>query len=43
MNYLFGMYGVTWTQIISDTITLIIGMTLYHNLYKKLTVEENKQ
>ena len=42
MNYLFGLYGVTWTQIISDSITFIIGMSLYRNVYKKLTVEERK-
>ena len=42
MNYLFGLYGVTWTQIISDSITFIVGMSLYRNVYKKLTVEESK-
>lgn len=43
MNYLFGLYGVTWTQVISDAITFIIAMTLYRNLYKKLTVEQRKE
>ena len=38
MNRLFGLYGVAWTQLLSDAITLIVSFALYQNVYKKLKV-----
>ena len=38
MNQLFGLYGVVWTQLLSDGITLIVSFALYQNVYKKLKV-----
>ncbi len=40
LNRLFGLYGVVWTQLVSDGITLILSFTLYHNVYRKLTAAE---
>ncbi len=36
MNYLFGLYGIVWTQLLSDSITSVISFSLYHVTYKKL-------
>ena len=36
MNSLFGLYGIVWTQIISDFITIIISYAVYEHTYKKL-------
>ncbi len=36
MNYLFGLYGIVWTQLISDILTAIISFTVYHISYNKL-------
>ena len=38
MNAIFGLYGIVWTQLISDSITLVISFTLYHMTYKKLVI-----
>ncbi len=40
MNYLFGMYGVASTQLLADSITLIISFGLYGAVYKKLKAKE---
>ena len=36
MNALFHLYGIMWTQLIADSITLCIGFLLYRNLLKDL-------
>ncbi len=36
MNAVFGMYGVAWTQMVADAITLVISVFLYRNFVKKL-------
>ena len=38
MNHLFGLYGIVWTQLISDAITTVISMFIYHRSYKKLVL-----
>lgn len=43
MNALFGLYGVVWTQLVSDGITLIISFALYQKVYKDLTREMTVQ
>lgn len=42
MNHFFGMYGIVWTQLLADLITLIISFSLYWSVYKKLKSEEAK-
>lgn len=37
MKYFFGMYGVVWTQLLADGITLIISFTLYRKVYSGIT------
>lgn len=36
MNYLFGLYGVVWTQLISDAITTVISFAVYIRSYRGL-------
>jgi putative MATE family efflux protein len=36
MNALFGLYGVVWTQLLSDGITLVLSFILYQKLLKSL-------
>ena len=40
MNGLFGLYGIVWTQLISDLITAVVSYALYrHSLGKLMTAE----
>ncbi len=41
MNSIFGVYGIMWTQLIADGLTVVISFTLYDRVYKKLTLEKN--
>ncbi len=36
MNYLFGLYGIVWTQLISDILTAVISFIVYNISYTKL-------
>ena len=36
MNFFFGIYGVLWTQIIADTITVTISFLMYRHFNKQL-------
>ena len=36
MNRLVGLYGIIWTQLLADSITVIISFTLYRRTTKKL-------
>ena len=36
MNYIFGLYGIIWTQLISDALTVVISFVVYHFSYKGL-------
>jgi len=40
MNSLFGLYGIIWTQLAADALTLGISSTLYASVLKKLHHEE---
>ena len=40
LNRLFGLYGVVWTQLVSDGITLVISFALYQRVYRRLTAGE---
>ena len=37
MNHFFGLYGIVWTQLISDAITTSISIILYRRTYLRLT------
>lgn len=43
MNHFFGLYGIVWTQLISDIITGIISYAVYHHSIGKLMSESNKE
>ena len=43
MNYFFGLYGIVWTQLISDIITGIISYIIYRRSFKKLMTEGEKE
>ncbi len=32
MSYLGGLYGIVWTQLIADTLTIAVSFTLYSRL-----------
>lgn len=36
MNHLFGLYGILWTQLISDSLTTVISFAVYRHTYKRL-------
>lgn len=40
MNIWFGMYGVIWTQLLADGITLAISFGLYVRIHRQLKLEE---
>lgn len=35
MNYLFGMFGLVWAQIVGDIMTDIVSLTWFYNIIKK--------
>ena len=43
MNHFFGLYGIVWTQLISDIITGIISYAVYHHSIGKLMSESKKE
>ena len=43
MNWLFGLYGIVWTQLISDVITAIISYAVYRHSLKKLMSESKPE
>ncbi len=40
MNYLIGVDGLLWTQLLADSLTMIVSFTLYRFLIKQLEREE---
>lgn len=36
MNWLVGLYGIIWTQLLADSITVMISFTFYRRITKKL-------
>ena len=39
MNRLFGLYGIIWTQLVSDALTTAISLAVYSHTYKKLNAD----
>ncbi len=29
MNYIFGMYGIVWTQVVADIMMVIVSLVVY--------------
>lgn len=42
MDYLFGLYGIIWTQLLADALTFAIGFYLFTKLTQKLHEEEDE-
>lgn len=42
MNHFFGLYGVIWTQLVSDAITSLISYAIYRASYKKLFLKQEE-
>ncbi|MBO7196519.1 MAG: MATE family efflux transporter [Clostridia bacterium] len=40
MNGLFGLYGIVWTQLVSDVITAAISYAVYHSSLKKIMTDK---
>ena len=43
MNHFFGLYGIIWTQLISDALTTVISFIVYNHSYKKLNAEMEEE
>lgn len=43
MNHFFGLYGIVWTQLISDIITGIVSYAVYHHSLGKLMKEAENE
>lgn len=41
MNSIFGLYGIVWTQLVSDCLTTGISFFVYHRTYKTLEMKSN--
>ncbi len=42
MNHFFGLYGIIWTQLVSDAITSLISYAIYRASYKKLFLKQEE-
>ncbi len=42
MNYIAGLFGIIWTQLISDSLTLVISVVLYNSILKRLRIEASE-
>ena len=40
MDRLFGLFGIVWTQLIADSLTLVISMALYAGVLRRLYRDE---
>ncbi|MBQ8302488.1 MAG: MATE family efflux transporter [Clostridia bacterium] len=43
MNHFFGLYGIVWTQLISDVVTGVISYAIYHHSLGKLMTESKTE
>ena len=41
MNHFFGLYGIIWTQLVSDALTSVISYLVYRASYKKLFAKQD--
>ena len=39
MNYVFGMYGIVWTQVVADIMMTITSMIVYWNFERRINLE----
>jgi len=40
MNRFFGLYGIVWTQLVADLVSLAIALFLYRGVIRQLRSEE---
>ena len=38
MNYIFGVYGIVWTQVVADILMTIVSLVVYKNFEKKIKI-----
>jgi len=43
LNYLIGMYGIVWSQITADVLTVTLSYCVYSNYMKKFKVNESRK
>ncbi len=43
MDHILGLFGIVWTQLIADSLTLALSMGLYSSILKHLHEEEEQQ
>lgn len=43
LNYFIGMYGIVWSQITADILTVILSYCVYANYMKKLKMNEEDE
>lgn len=39
MNYIFGMYGIVWTQVVADIMMTIVSILVYKNFERKVVLD----
>ena len=39
MNYIFGMYGIVWTQVLADILMVIVSLIVYKKFEKGLEMQ----
>ena len=42
MNAAFGLYGVIWTQLLADGLTLLLSVLLFRRVWRRLPGEETQ-
>lgn len=40
LNYFIGMYGIVWSQVVADILTVMLSYIVYSNYMKKLKLKE---
>lgn len=43
MNWIFGPYGMIWTQLVVEVIMLPVSLAMYAHTLKRLPIDERKQ
>lgn len=43
MNWIFGLYGMIWTQLVVEVIMLPVSLAMYAHTLKRLPIDERKQ
>jgi len=41
MNYIFGMYGIVWTQVLADILMTLVSVFIYKNFERKIIFKQS--